>query len=115
MKSRDARNLPVEALNERRRLAVRLRLAGMKVADVAVQAELSVPTVIAACKAYRAGGWDEVLVKPRGRSVGDKRALVPAQEAAICSLICSRLPAELDIGFGLWQRDAVQALVEVRA
>ena len=51
MKQADGRNVSVEVMNERRRFAVRLRLNGMKVAEVAEQADLSVPTVIAAHKA----------------------------------------------------------------
>ena len=66
----DARNLPAEELNERRREAVRLRMAGMTVAAVSAAVRLSAPTVIAAHKAYLAGGWDAVLLRRRGRSAG---------------------------------------------
>lgn len=41
----DARTLGIEALNERRRRAVKLRLSGMKLNDVAAQAELSKGTI----------------------------------------------------------------------
>ncbi len=70
MNQPDGRNISVEILNERRRLAVRLRLNGMKVREVADQAELSAPTVISAHKAYLSGGWEAVPVKPRGRRAG---------------------------------------------
>ena len=46
MDTTDARNLPLAVLNERRRRAVKLRERGMTLREVAVQAELSVPTVI---------------------------------------------------------------------
>ena len=70
MNQPDGRNISVEILNERRRLAVRLRLNGMKVREVADQVELSAPTVISAHKAYLSGGWEAVPVKPRGRRAG---------------------------------------------
>ena len=91
MKQADGRNVSVEVLNERRRIAVRLRLNGIKVVAVAEQAGLSVPTVISAHKAYLAGGWDAVPVKPRGRNAGvghakksenKQQGLVPATAKA---------------------------------
>ena len=57
----------IKALNDRRLDAVRRRLDGESLADVSVAVGLSVPTVVAAMKAYEAGGWDGVAVKPRGR------------------------------------------------
>jgi len=56
----NGKTLPVEILNERRRLAVKLRLSGMTVAEVARHVELSAPTVIAAHQAYLTGGWNAV-------------------------------------------------------
>ena len=50
MERTDARTLGIEALNERRRRAVKLRLSGMKLDDVVAQAELSKGTIIAAMK-----------------------------------------------------------------
>jgi sulfate adenylyltransferase subunit 2 len=59
----------VDALNERRLSAVRLRLSGLSVAETATRTGLSRPTVIDAVKAYRNGGWAAVPVGPRGRGV----------------------------------------------
>jgi sulfate adenylyltransferase subunit 2 len=67
----DGRNITVEALNERRINAVKLRLNGSSIADAAEQTGLSQPTVIAAVKAYKEGGWNAVPVSPRGR--GNKK------------------------------------------
>ena len=75
MERTDARTLGIEALNERRRRAVKLRLSGMKLDDVVAQAELSKGTIIAAMKAYKAGGWPAVAVGERGRGTGDGRTL----------------------------------------
>lgn len=51
-------------------LAVRLRLNGHTVAETSQRSELSAPTVSAAWKAFLAGGWQAVPVKPRGRRQG---------------------------------------------
>lgn len=67
--ARTGRQITVAALNQRRRKAVELRLAGAPVAKTASRSGLSEPTVIAALKAYRSGGWNAVPVGPRGRGV----------------------------------------------
>ncbi len=65
----DGRNIPVEALNERRLTAVKLRISGESVSATAARTGLSEPTVIAAYKAYQRGGWAAVPVAARGRGV----------------------------------------------
>ena len=70
----DGRNVTVEALNERRLNAVKLRLSGHSIAVTAAKTGLSQPTVIRAYKAYQSGGWSAVPVGPRGRGI-KRRAL----------------------------------------
>src|SRR5216117_3070151 len=65
----DGRNITVEALNERRLEAVRLRLSGLSVEEAAHRTNLSTATVISAMKAYRRGGWTAVPVAARGRGI----------------------------------------------
>ncbi len=64
----------VSELNAARREAVSLRLAGATIAEARAKTALSAPTIIAALKAYRHGGWDAVDVKPRGRPRADRLA-----------------------------------------
>ena len=54
MEKFDSRTLPVAALNERRRRAVKMRLDGVSLKDAAAQCEMSRTTVIAAVKAFEA-------------------------------------------------------------
>jgi len=70
-----AKHLSPEILNERRLQAVRLRLDGHTVAEVATRTGLSAPTVSAAWKAFREGGWEAVPVRPRGRKAGQTARL----------------------------------------
>lgn len=110
----DARRLPLRVLNERRRRAVKLRERGMTLREVATHVELSVPTVMSAHRAYEAGGWKAVDVKPRGRQHGQGRHLTPGQEAEIRKLISDKTPDQLKMGFALWNRQAVAQLVKAR-
>ena len=64
--------LSVPELNEKRRKAVQLRLNGDSLAQVSKECGLSAPTIIAAMKAFREGGWLAIDVKPRGRPSGAK-------------------------------------------
>jgi transposase len=107
----DGRTLSVEALNERRRRAVKLRLTGMKLAEVSSVAELSQGTIISATKAYKAGGWAAVSTGRRGRSLGDGRSLSAEQESRIRKLICDRTPDQLKMPYALWTRSAVGLLI----
>ena len=86
----------------------------MTLREVAAQVELSVPTVMSAQRAYLAGGWAAVNVKPRGRKRGEGRQLTPEQEAEIRRLICDKTPDQLKMGFALWNRQAVSQLIEDR-
>ncbi len=67
-------------LNERRRLAVKLRLEGQKLKDICNIVDLSSPTIIAAHKQFMNGGWEAVDVKPRGRPAGDRTATADSME-----------------------------------
>jgi len=70
--TKTGREITVAALNQRRCKAVELRLVGISAAKTALKTGLSLPTVIAALKAYRLGGWPAVPVGPRGRGVHRK-------------------------------------------
>lgn len=104
----------MSALSERRRRAVKLRLSGMKLSEVAEAVELSRGTVSAVMKAYRSGGWPAVALKRRGRSVGDGRRLTMEQERQIRRVICEHTPDQLKMPFALWSRAAVGELIRQR-
>lgn len=114
MEKIDSRKLPEAALNERRRRAVRLRLAGISVRQTALQCELSPVTVVAAHKAYRQGGWHAVKVKHGHRPKGTGRLLSPEREQQIRRLIQDRTPDQLKMSYALWTRQAVSELIEAR-
>ncbi len=101
MEKSDARKLPLEALNERRRRAVKLRQKGKTWQEVAQEAELSINSARTAHAAWEAGGRKAVNVKKRGRKPGSGRRLTREQEKRIQRLICDKAPDQLKLGFAL--------------
>lgn len=110
----DSRTLPLDALNERRRRAVKMRLDGVSLKETAAQCEMSRTTVIAAVKAHAVGGWKAVAVARPGRPSGSGRALSAQQEREVQRLIRDRTPDQLKMVFALWTRQAVAELIRQR-
>ncbi|TVO50863.1 sulfate adenylyltransferase subunit CysD [Denitromonas halophila] len=96
-----------DALNQARRRAVELRRQGRTLAEVAAATGLSVPTVVAAAKAFAQGGWAGVDVRPQGRPVGSGRAIDKAIEAEIRDAFLACSPESAGEAGGLWQHQAV--------
>jgi bifunctional enzyme CysN/CysC len=84
--AKTGRQISVAALNQRRRKAVELRLTGAPVARTASRTGLSEPTVIAALKAYRLGGWNAVPVGPRGRGVRSEKHRTRAEASGAAAI-----------------------------
>ena len=84
----------VIALNEKRRLAVKLRLEGRKLKEISELVDLSFPTIIAAHKQFLSGGWDAVKVNPRGRPSGEN--LVSEETLERLKLEAFRTPTSSD-------------------
>jgi transposase len=112
MEKIDSRSLPDAVLNERRRRAVKLRLAGVTVRETAHQCEMSTHTVVEAHKAYRRGGWEAVRICRSGRPLGSGRTLNAQQERKIQRRIQDRTPDQLKLPYALWTCQAVRELVE---
>lgn len=74
------KHLMPENLNKRRHEAVRLRLDGHTVTETSRRTGLSSPTVSAAWKAFREGGWESVDVRQRGRRAGQAQTLGESEQ-----------------------------------
>ena len=101
-------------LNERRRRAVQLRLAGQTLQQIRGETGLSAPTVIGAYKAFLSEGWSGVAIRSRGRRIGQGRALTGAEEAELLRLVLDGPPEAVGLAPGLWSADAVAALALAR-
>ncbi|GGU54201.1 hypothetical protein GCM10009504_08890 [Pseudomonas laurentiana] len=104
--------LSVPQINSLRLRAVQLRIAGSTLKAISHDTGLSPPTIIAAYKAWQAGGWDAVPVRERGRKQGEGRSLSAPQEQNIYQLLVSTLPERHQLPFQLWQLEAMQALAK---
>ena len=114
MERSDGRKLSIEALNERRRRAVKMRLAGATIMEAVERCELGRSAVIRAGQAYGRGGWRAVSVSGGGRPTGSGRLLSKAEESEVQWLIRDRTPDQLKMNYALWTRQAVSELIEVR-
>jgi len=94
-------------MNAQRRRAVQLRMSGNTLADVSKEVGLSTPTIIAAVKAFKVGGWGAVDVKPRGRprrNEVQQSSTAQAQSALLAHL--GENPGEL------WSSNAVHTWLQ---
>jgi len=96
-----------------RRLAVKAVRAGMTQTAAAATFGVSVRAVNGWMAKDRVGGLRALQAQPRGRRSGEGR-LTPAQAQRIRQQILDRMPDQLKLGFYLWTRAAVVALIARR-
>lgn len=104
----DARKLPRDVLEEKRRQAQRLRKLGLTRAEIGEIEGVHADTV---------GRWlkldkSNLKVNRGGRKLGDARLLSADQEKRICAKIIDKTPDQLKLAYALWTRKAVQELIE---
>ena len=112
MEKEDGRKLSPEAQHERRKQAVRMSEKGIAMTEIARTLSMSVVTICHACQAFRAGGWDALKPKQRGRAEGAQRHLSDEQESHIKKMISDKRPDQYKLEFALWTRGAVKLLIE---
>jgi sulfate adenylyltransferase subunit 2 len=86
---------------------VRLRLEGLQLREITARTRLSAPTIIAAHKAYLTGGWAAVDVRPRGRTLGDGRALNTQQERALLEQLTLTPGTGVETAPSLWSAETI--------
>ncbi|MCH8533139.1 MAG: hypothetical protein LAT65_20035 [Saccharospirillum sp.] len=99
------KHLSPENMNQRRKHAVELRLAGQTLAQVKQATGLSAPTVIKAFKAFEAGGWQAINLNKRGRKKGQGTELTTAHQQALKDWMLS------DQGQQFWSRDTLASVI----
>lgn len=107
-KKTDARTLPREVLEEKRRLAHRLMKRGMTRAEIGEIVGVHADTV---------GRWlkldsKNLKIDRGGRKKGEKRHLTADQEKAIRRKITDKMPDQLKLNYALWTRKAVMELIK---
>jgi sulfate adenylyltransferase subunit 2 len=100
------------SLNERRRRAVELRLAGQTLQQIRQETGLSAPTVIAAYKAFLSQGWKGIAIEALGRRAGEKRSLTSEEETELQRIMIGAPPEAAGLAGGLWTGESVQTLAQ---
>jgi len=103
----DARTLPPEAIEEKRRLAHQLRKRGLTRAEIGAMVGVHADTV---------GRWlkldkKSLALQRSGRKQGDGCFLNPEQAERIRRLLIDRTPDQLKMAYALWTRQAVRGLI----
>lgn len=112
MDKEDARYQTLEQLHERRKQVVRLHRKGHGVMSIVEMTGLSYPTVRGVIDRYVEAGAASIAPAARGHRAGEGRRLSELQERTIQQLICDKRPEQLKMEFALWNRAAVQQLIE---
>ena len=86
----------------------------MSYVAIAAQLEAHRNTVSNGWKAYQAEGVLGIQSQTRGHKPGEQSTLSPRQEKQIQALLCDQTPEQYKLGFALWTRQAVQALLRQR-
>jgi transposase len=112
MEKTDARTLTQEAQEALRKQIVRLRKAGRTNKEVAEIVGVSQGHCSRVWSRYQKDGASAVAKGKHGRRHGDKRNLTAEQETTIKRLLIDKSPQQLKLSFALWNREAVQLLIQ---
>jgi len=107
----DARKLPRDVIEEKRRQSQRLRKRGMTRKEIGDIVGVHADTV---------GRWlklsqKQLKVNRGGRKPGESRHLAADQETKIRKMITDKTPDQLKMPYALWTRKAVMELIEQEA
>src|SRR5207244_11234624 len=112
MVKRDARCLSPDAQAELRQRVINAVGGGMTQAAAARVFGVSRWSVVQWVNTHRSHGSKALLAKPRGRRVGEAGKLTATQAKRIRALVVGKMPEQLKLPFYLWNRAAVQRLIE---
>ena len=112
MEKRDTRTLKLEAQQEIRYQIVRMKKLGMSAKDISRTTESSIEHISRIWSMYQKGGKQAIKLKTRGRKIGAKKTLTPAQETALIKRLIDTTPQQLKFKYVLWTRESVQKLIK---
>lgn len=111
MKLRDARTIPPKELEDRRKLAIKLRKQGMKFSDISEVVGVNRNTISSWYKKWESGGVKAIKVGQPGRRKGSGSTLDKEQQYKVTRCLIQCTPDQLKFDFALWTRAAVQQLI----
>ena len=115
MRETDNRHLSLDALSEKRRIALRMNEKGYKRSAIAEIVDVNPGTLSDWFSRVKREGKEAVIMgSKRGVSVGTNRSLTAKQEYRIQRLMTQHMPDELGLETALWTRQAVLDLIRSR-
>lgn len=111
MKKQDGRNLKLDTLEFVRKKAIDLSKQGYNNTQIAGFLGVHRVTIGSWVNAYEEKGTKGIELQKRGRRFGTKRTLSAEQEAFVRKTIRDKMPDQLKIPFALWNRRAIQTLI----
>jgi len=112
MKKTDGRNLSLATLAYVRQQAVKLHQQRKKNIEIAAILSIHRNTVGEWIKTYKTQGMKGLKLQTPGRKTGSGRRLTAEQEKQIQKMIRDKMPDQLKLPFALWNRRAIQALIQ---
>lgn len=109
---KDARKLPQEIQEEKRRTAISLWKKSVPTSEISEVLEVSIRSVQLWIVKYKQCGLKGLKGKPRGNKEGTGRTLTEDQESHVKRLITDKYPEQLKLDYVLWTRKAVMELIE---
>ena len=109
---KDARKLPKETQEEKRRTAISLWKKSVPTSEISEILDVSIRSVQLWVAKYKKCGLKGLKGKPRGNKEGAGRTLTKDQESRIKRLITDNYPDQLKLDYVLWTRKAVMELIE---
>jgi transposase len=113
MEKQDGRKLNKTALEERRRIIIRMKENGSGAAEIAAATGCSRQAIYPLWNKWKnsKNKGKIIAVKKCGRPLGYGRTLTKAQEKEIQRVITDKYPDQLKLDFALWTREAVKLVI----
>lgn len=113
MKNIDIRKLSPDEQYLLRKIVVRLREMGKSYEEIAEKVRINRTHLSTIWQKYKKGGLDALKPKVRGRKEGERRNLSAELESKVRNLLIDNTPDEIELGFNLWTRNAIQLAVKL--
>jgi len=112
MEQEDGRALTASALEERRRIIIRMKEGGYSEQEIVAATGCSRQVIYPLWEKYKRDKDMVFHVLARGNKFGNGRTLTMKQENKIKKLIVDKYPDQLKFDYALWTREAVKLLIE---
>ena len=107
----DSRKLSTREQQQNRYIGVELRKRGKGCVETARILGVNPSSVSRWYKKYEEEGMEALVIKKRGAEPGSKSKLNPNRTNVLKKVLVKYTPDDLELGFSLWTRQAIQSLL----